>query len=302
MRYVLMTAAKDEAAFIERPLEAVVGQTILPLRWIIVSDGSTDDTDRIVKRYASRHPFIELVRREGITKRDFGSKSLAIQEAYGRVKELSFDCVGNLDADISFDARYYERALQRLEDDPQIGLVSGRRYDLCGGRWRRMPPNTVSGAVHLFRRECWEAIGGYLPLRHGGEDSIAEIAARMKGWRVESLADLEVFHHRETGTALGGRLRRHYIEGAKAQRHLGYHPVFFVAITVRDAIKRASLLGSIASIVGYAIAACTREERGVSEEFVRLVRRDQMYKMSLWLHKCLRPGALIGRLSARLRR
>lgn len=278
MRYVLMTAAKNEAAFIERPLEAVVRQTVLPLRWIIVSDGSMDDTDRIVKRYASRHPFIEFIRREGIAKREFGSKSMAIQQAYERVKELSFDYVGNLDADISFGPSYYEQTLGFLEQNPKTGLVTGRRYDRCGRKFKPMPPNMITGAVQLFRRQCWEKIGGYLTLRYGGEDTVAALMVAMKGWKVECLEEAEVFHHRETGIGQGGFYRRHLNEGAQAHA-TGYHPVFYLAMMVRDAVLRATPFGNASSLLGYAIAACKAQDRVVPEELVRYVRRDQMQKL-----------------------
>lgn len=281
-KYVLLTAAKNEADFIERPLESVIRQTVLPLRWIIVSDGSTDQTDDIVKRYASRHPFIELVRREGIRRRDFSSKVMAVRQGYERVKHLAWDYVGNLDADISLDSRYYERALGRIVHNSRIGLVMGTMYDLHGGTFRRMPGNTISGPVQLFRRECWEAIGGYLPVRQGGEDTIATIMTRMKGWEIEFLADSEVRHYRETGAAQGGQFRRRFVYGAQAHT-IGYHPLFFLAMTMRDASQRAMLLGLVPSLLGYATAACKRQETVVPREFVRYLRREQMERLRLRL-------------------
>ncbi len=116
--YVLVTAARNEAAFIERTLGAVVGQTVKPLRWVIVSDGSTDGTDDIVSRYAQRHPWIQLIRTPERHERTFAGKARAFNLGWETTKDLAYEAIGNLDADVSFAPEYFAFLLERLAAIP----------------------------------------------------------------------------------------------------------------------------------------------------------------------------------------
>src|SRR6266436_7360745 len=179
LNYVLITPARNEAAFIEQTIESVVAQMARPAKWVIVSDGSTDGTDEIVKRYAS-HEWIELVRMPERRERHFAGKVHAFNAGYARVRDLQCEMVGSLDGDISFDEDYFSFLLQMLAEDRELGLVgtpfkgsSSPTYD-----YRFVSIEHVSGACQLFRRECFEEIGGYVPVKGGGVDHIAVIAAR----------------------------------------------------------------------------------------------------------------------------
>lgn len=281
-RYALLTPARNEADFLERTLESVVRQTVLPLRWIIVSDGSTDGTDAIVRRYAARHGFIELQRLEGTGARTFDSKVRAVQHGYAALRDVPLDYVGNLDADVSFDRDYYEQMIRRFEEDPRLGIVGGVKHELRNGVLRRLPcaRDSVQGPMQFFRRACWDAIGGYRPIRRGGEDTAAEITARMKGWKVESLPAFAVLHHRETGSALRNRYSARFQEGQRAYV-LGYHPLFFIARSVYRVPQPPVLVGALLAGLGYLYAAATGEERGVPQELVTYLRGEQLGKLGL---------------------
>src|SRR5690606_7406663 len=125
--YVLITPAHNEAAFIEKTIESVIAQTVPPLRWVIVSDGSTDGTDEIVGKYLGDHPWMELIRLPPRAKRSFAAKVMAFDAGYERVKDLAFDVIGNVDADVSFDADFMEFLLGRFEELPALG-VAGTHY------------------------------------------------------------------------------------------------------------------------------------------------------------------------------
>src|SRR5204862_6101093 len=122
-RYVLVTPARNEVAFIEKTLESVVAQTIRPVKWVIVSDGSTDGTDEVVRRFAAQHDWIELVNLPDRVERNFAGKVSAVKAGQASVRELQYDAIGNLDADISFDKDYFSFLLQKLAEDPRLGLV-----------------------------------------------------------------------------------------------------------------------------------------------------------------------------------
>src|SRR6266567_3147331 len=134
--YVIISPARNEAQFIELTLKSVVAQSVLPLKWVIVSDGSTDGTDEIVLRYAAEHPFIELLRMPERAERHFAGKVHAFNAGYARVKDLEYKILISLDADISFDSDYFSFLFGKFEADPALGLagtpfreLSGQIYD-----------------------------------------------------------------------------------------------------------------------------------------------------------------------------
>src|SRR6266403_551929 len=198
MKYVLVTAARNEERFITKTLDSVVAQTVLPERWVIVDDGSTDHTAEIVESYAKRHPWIELVRRIQDPDRNFAGKVHAFNAGLARVQSLRFEALGNLDADISFQPDHFEFLLKRLSEDPALGVI-GTAYSEEGFDSIRDSfegETSVHGACQLFRYRCFQDIGGYVPHRAGGVDWIAVTTARMKGWKVRSFPEKRYHHHR----------------------------------------------------------------------------------------------------------
>src|SRR6266849_5774725 len=163
LKYVVITPARNEAQFIELTLKSVTAQTVLPLNWVIVSDGSTDGTDDIVNKYVARHPWIELVRMPERRERHFAGKVHAFNAGYARVKDLDFGAIGSLDADISFDEDYFFFLLGKLAEDPTLGLVGTPFKEGSSPIYNYHFVNIehVSGACQLFRRKCFEQVGGY---------------------------------------------------------------------------------------------------------------------------------------------
>src|SRR4026207_2392406 len=122
-KYVLVTPARNEAAFIEHTITSVIAQRVQPARWLIVNDGSTDDTAAIVSRYAAEHNWIELVNLPERTQRDFVGKVRAVNAGVARAQDIDYEAIGNLDADVSFDEDYFSFLLGKLAEDPKLGLV-----------------------------------------------------------------------------------------------------------------------------------------------------------------------------------
>ncbi|MEW6030131.1 MAG: glycosyltransferase [Chloroflexota bacterium] len=302
--YVLFTAARNEEAHIEKTIRSVIAQTVLPAKWVIVSDGSTDRTDEIVNQYVRTYDFILLLRRTADRERNYGSKAKALKVAYEQFANYEYDFVGNLDADVSFVPTYYEVALSKFETNERLGVIGGIRFDLLNGQFRQIHParNSAGGPTQLFRRQCYEEIGGYLPLRFGGVDTVAETMARMHGWEVETFPDLEVLHYRPTGTAGGGQVRAKFKAGILAYS-VGYHPLFEVVRCVFRLFDRPLVVGSLSLLAGYCWATLTKCERQVPDDFVRYLRSEQLarlrsmfsYKASIGVAKNLeyRPGRQI---------
>jgi glycosyltransferase involved in cell wall biosynthesis len=274
--YMLVTAAHNEEAFIENTIKAVSSQTVLPTRWVIVSDGSVDQTDKIVGAYAQHYPFIELVHIGINHARSFASKVYALNVGLEKLKDSEYEFIGNLDADVSFEESYFANLLGEFERDPGLGLAGGFIYEKRHGRFSARANNSirsVAGAIQLFRRECYESVGGILPLKYGGEDWCAEVMARMKGWSVKAIPELRVFHHKPTGAG-AGVLRYWYHQGFM-DYSLGSHPLFATIKCLRRLSAKPYVTGALARLTGFVWAYYRKEERPVPREFVEYLRREQ---------------------------
>ena len=215
--YVLITAARNEEKYIDATIKSVLSQTILPKKWVIVSDGSTDHTAEIIKKYSDHSNYIEFVRRDlgSNQNTDFASKVFALNAGYERLKNFAYDYIGHLDADITFEPDYYDNVLKLFEQDPLLGIAGGYIFEPVQGNFESRPYNTersVAGGIQLFRRKCYENIGGFIPLKMGGEDTYAEVMARMKGWNVASFKEI-IVHHHKIGSLTRGKIRECFRKG-----------------------------------------------------------------------------------------
>jgi poly-beta-1,6-N-acetyl-D-glucosamine synthase len=282
--YVLITPARDEAQFIELTIRSVLAQAVRPIKWIIVSDGSTDGTDEIVRKYTAEHPWIELVRMSERSERHFAGKVHAFNAGYAKVKHLEYEAIGSLDADISFGENYFSYLLRKLAEDSSMGLVgtpfkegSNQSYD-----YRFVNIEHVSGACQVFRRRCFEEVGGYVPVKGGCVDHIAVILARMKGWKTRTFTEEICFHHRNMGMAQHGVLTARFRSGRK-DYSIGNHPIWELFRSVYQMTKRPYVIGGLVLLSGYMCALAQREERPVPRELVAFVRREQMRRLSRFL-------------------
>ena len=277
--YVLITPARNEAQFIELTIKSVVAQTARPLKWVIVSDGSTDGTDDIASRYAAEHPWMELVRVPERRERHFAGKVHAFNAGYARVRDLPYDVIGNLDGDISFDEDYFAFLMSKFAEDPTLG-VGGTPYrqQNANYNYRFATTEFVPGACQLFRRECFEEIGGYVPVKRGGIDDIAVFAARMRGWRTRAFTDKVSLHHRESGTAQHARVIASFTTGVEDYA-LGGHPLWEAFRMVYQMARRPFLIGGLSLGAGYVWALIRRVERPIPREMVVFHRREQMQRL-----------------------
>jgi glycosyltransferase involved in cell wall biosynthesis len=277
--YVLVTAARNEAEFIELTIRSVVAQTVRPLRWVIVSDGSTDGTDEIVRSYARDYPWIELVQMPARRERHFAGKAYAFNAGLARMESLSYDAIGNLDADVSFGEDYFAFLLARLAEDPSLGVLGtafedkSLHYD-----YRFVSIEQVAGPLQVFRRQCLNDVGGYVPSRSGGVDHIAVITARMKGWKTRTFPEKVYRHHRQMGTAARGLMMARFKSGA-VDYLLGAHPVWELFRAVYQMTKPPYVVGGLALLTGYISAGARRMNRPVPAELVRFRRREQMHRL-----------------------
>lgn len=278
--YILITPARNEEAFIEKTIASMIHQTVLPVKWVIVDDGSTDKTPQIVKHYLPQHPWIEMVQMPQRRDRSFAAKVQAFNAGFERTRGLGYEIIGNLDADISFDTDHFEFLGRKFSEDPNLGVAGTVfREERYSSETDSFEGHThVSGQCQLFRRQCWEAIGGYVPHRAGGIDWMAVTTARMLGWKTQSFREKSFFHYRHMGTAERSLLASLFSYGEK-DYYLGGHPIWEVFRVAYRATKQPYIVGGMSLGMGYCWAILRRTPRPVSRELMAFHRDEQMTKL-----------------------
>jgi glycosyltransferase involved in cell wall biosynthesis len=248
---------------------------------VIVNDGSTDATSSIVHPYLADHQWIELVDLPVRKERNFAAKVYAFNAGQEKVKDVDYQIIGNLDADVSLDEDHFEFLLNEFEKNPRLG-VAGTVFEEHGGYSSETDSfegrNHVSGQCQIFRRSCFEEIGGYRANKAGGIDWMAVTTARMMGWTTRSFREKSFFHHRTMGTAERGRLASSFSYGEK-DYYLGGHPIWQLFRVAYRMTKRPYLLDGIALGSGYLWALLRQTKRPVSDELMRFHRKEQMQKL-----------------------
>lgn len=285
LSYVLITPARNEEENIEQTIRSVLSQTVPPRKWVIVSDGSTDRTDGIVRGFCRDVAWMGFIRMPEHAERHFAAKVDAFKAGQAAVAELEYDIIGNLDADITFDEEYFEFLLAKFNEDQHLG-VGGTPFVEDGGHYdyRFTSIEHVSGACQLFRRECFEAIGGYTPITAGGIDWTAVTTARMKGWRTRTFPEKVCYHHRKMGTGNASPLGTWLRQGGK-DFMLGGHPAWEVFRAVYQMSRRPYVIGGILLLVGYAWAGITGKPRPVSADLMTFHRGEQMRRLKAFLRR-----------------
>jgi len=279
-KYILITSAHNEAGLIGNTIESVLNQQVKPVEWIIIDDGSSDNTSEIVAKLAASNSLIKLFNKRPDPKRDFSSKVNAIHLAVSKITNSDYDYLGILDADITFSSSYYASVISKFENREKLGIVGGMIYDIVKGKTipLYLHPNITRGAVQFFKRECFEEIGGLLPLNYGGEDSAACFSARLKGWEVENFEDLVGYHHRLAGTADRSIFKARFREGF-VEYHLGYHPLFEFVKCISRFKEQPIIIGSIVRFIGFWWANLKREKRLISEDLIKFIRKEQLSRI-----------------------
>jgi glycosyltransferase involved in cell wall biosynthesis len=283
LAYVLVTPARNEVGLIEGTIRAVLSQSVLPKKWVIVSDGSTDKTDEIVGKYAAENPWIELLRLPERQDRQFAAKARAFNAGYKRLSDLEFDVIGNLDADITFEPSYLAFLLDRFRENPRLGVagtpfVEGEDRGSHSYAHRFAQLEHVSGACQMFRRACFEEVGGYVPVKGGAIDWIAVTTARMKGWETRTFAEKICFHHRQLGTGNGRPWLVRFRYGQKAY-YVGGHPLWALLRGLFQMREKPWIIGGFLFECGYWWSFLTRMQRPVSQELIAFHRGEQMRRL-----------------------
>jgi len=278
--YVLITPARNEARFIELTIKSMVAQKVPPRKWVIVSDGSTDGTDSIVRKYAAQHEWIELVSLPEHDERNFVAKVEAFKAGYARLAGLDYEVIGNLDGDVSFEEDYLPFLVSKFAENSRLG-VAGTPYreDKPIHDEQFKSPDHVSGACQMFRRKCFEDIGGYQPSKCGGIDLIALLAAQAEGWETRRFDERSCFHHRNVGSGDHAGVYSRLLHRGRKDYLLGSHPAFEIFRSVNQMRNSPYIVGGGLMLMGYFWALLRRLERSMPPRLIAIRRRDQMSRL-----------------------
>jgi biofilm PGA synthesis N-glycosyltransferase PgaC len=276
--YVLVTPARNEAATIEETIKSVISQTVLPLEWIIVSDGSTDRMNEIVLDYSSTHPFIRLLSLGSRPSRNFASVVFATESGVNALTIKSYSFIGLLDADVRFRADYFERLIERFRSSPRLGLAGGLVLDINDKSTPGRYLGDVAGAVQFFTKDCFDSIGGLVAIPEGGWDAITNVQARANGYSTQTFSDLVVDHLKPRNIAEGGPIRRKWQLGIRDYA-LGYHPIFEFAKCIDRWTEGPLLVSALARWSGFCWATISRRPHTLTRSMIAKVRQEQIRRM-----------------------
>jgi glycosyltransferase involved in cell wall biosynthesis len=280
--YVIVTACKNEAAYIGDLIGTVARQTLRPVKWVIVDDNSSDQTCELAQSAGREYDFIEVRRAGSNRPRSFSSQVFAQQEGYEALRNLAFDFVAFLDADIRLPFDYYEKVLSCFSHNESLAVAGGLVVDKMGDTECRSRSKSVNhhvpGGVQCFRRRCYEEIGGYTPIAGGGQDTVAEIMCMMRGGQVRSFLDIVAYHLRPTQSN-AHNLFQEGMRWGQMRYNLGYHPLYYGLTTTMRFIKRPSIKLAAGQFYAFLRATVLAKQRSVSPEFVKFIRQLQLHNL-----------------------
>jgi poly-beta-1,6-N-acetyl-D-glucosamine synthase len=277
-KYVVITPVRDEEAYLPFTIDSMVRQTLRPQEWVIVDDGSRDGTGGIIEAATREHSWIRGVRRNDRGFRKWGAGIIeAFYDGFHALNCKDWEFMAKLDGDLSFEANYFAEMAGKFHGHRDLGIGGGFLYHVADGirTLEQTPTFHVRGGAKIYRRACWEAIGG---LWVGpGSDTVDEVKANMLGWKTKSFLDIQIQHHRWTGAAYGrwGGL----VKNGKTDYVSGYHPLFLAAKSLARLWKRPYVLGSAALLYGYCSAYLQDIPRVDDPDLIRYLRKQQLAKL-----------------------
>jgi poly-beta-1,6-N-acetyl-D-glucosamine synthase len=277
-RFVVITPVRDEAAHLEFTMRSMVSQSIRPSEWVIVDDGSTDRTSEIIDRYTALHSWITVIHRQNRGFRKTGGGVVeAFNDGVAALKTDDWEFIVKMDGDLAFEPAYFERCFEHFADHSRLGMGSGvicyvengaKNFEIC-------PSFHVRGASKIYRRACWESLGGLWPAP--GWDTLDEVKANRLGWQTRSFPDLHLIHYRHTGAADG--LWGGYAKHGRANYICGYHPVFLFAKCLLRLPKTPFVIGAAGILYGYLAACIARTPQFDDHETIGFLRRQQVARL-----------------------
>ncbi len=281
VKYIAISPVYNEGAYIEGLLSSMLSQTMLPQVWVIVDDGSTDNTAAIVERYKEKHEFIQLLRIDPASKDSDGlaraSDAKAFNIGLAHARNRAHEFIVRIEADTSFESDYFERLFNEFERDPRLGIAGGRCLVNQNGDLveEKAASTYVFGGTKVYRRECFNDIGGMV--EYLGWDLIDEVRAQMNGWQTRNFPDINIVHRRQMGST--GGIRKGKIRHGISAYIVGYHPLFMLMRSVRRMADEPYVVGGILMFWGFCLGYIRREQRFPDVEMRKFLRSTQIKRL-----------------------
>lgn len=285
--YVIITPARNEAGHLPATIRSVAGQTVTPHAWVIVDDGSTDETPLIIEAACAQFPWIKRVRRSDRGGRKPGTGVIeAFYDGYALVGQARWDFLVKLDADLAFEPSYFEQCFDCFKADPRLGIAGGTICNDVNGALlvesEKDPAFHVRGATKIYRRACWDQIGGLI--KAPGWDTLDELKANMLGWTTRSLPQIKLTHFRPAGNADGAW--KNWVKNGRANYITGYHPFFMLCKCLKRTLQKPYGVAAAGLLFGFVAGYLKREPQVNDPALIKYVRLQQINrllgKQSLW--------------------
>ena len=285
---VIVTPVRNEAKTLPKTISSVTQQTLVPHRWIIVDDGSSDETARIAQDAAGSYDWIQLVTRPDRGFRKSGAGVMdAFYDGYALVEKLPWNILVKLDGDLEFTEDFFQLIADAFSKDPKLGVAGGDIYHHEGSEVviesKDDPAFHVRGATKFYRRDCWSAMGGLVQAT--GWDTLDEVKAVMLGWKTCRIPAARALHLRPTGGADGGW--KNAFKNGRGSYISGYHPLYMVSKCVKRIVHRPFLIQSLGLCAGFFTSYFSGSvQRAADPELIRYLRKQQIRRLfglpSIW--------------------
>jgi glycosyltransferase involved in cell wall biosynthesis len=279
-KYVVITPVRDEAQYVENTIRSMTQQTVKPIQWVLVDDGSTDATGEIIDRHTATHPWITTVHRKDRGCRKAGAGVMeAFYEGFQKVTARDWDFLVKLDGDLAFGSQYFDDCFAEFTHEPNLGIGGGVICHEVNGTLQveQNPQFHVRGATKIYRRACWQDIGGLI--RTPGWDTMDEVEANRLGWSTRSFPNLQVRHYRYTGAADGAWSNS--VKNGMGSYICGFHPLYMLSKSICRAIEKPYFLRSIGLLYGFILGYIRNMPQVANTMSIRYLRDQQLRRLSL---------------------
>lgn len=286
-RFTVISPVRNEADFLPQTVACMVQQSLRPTQWILVNDGSNDNTGNVLTHVAREHGWVTVINRTDRGFRQAGTGVIeAFYDGYSKIADDAWQFLVKFDGDLTFPPDYFEQCLRKFAAEPKLGIGGGTICQQLNGKLEAEskidPAFHVRGATKIYRRECWVQIGGLI--RAPGWDTVDEVKANMLGWTTRTFPDLRLVHHRPAGAAYG--TWSNLIKNGRANYVAGYHPLFMMAKCLRRSFEKPYVVEGCGLLLGFVSGYLNRVPRVDDKRLIKYFRRQQLNRLlgrsSLW--------------------